>query len=97
MDGILSGTKREVIMCNKIPYETKTEARKSAKIIKNDIKRHKHDKPSKPKGTLAPYLCEHCGQWHLTAAAKKLNLKRRKGRWNRMQREEEREKWRLSC
>jgi len=80
-------------MCNKIPYETISDALRGAKIVNSDVKRHQHTKPGKPKGNLRPYSCTECGKWHLTTA-QKMNRKRRKTRWSGKQKEALREKWR---
>lgn len=58
--------------CSKIPYTTKSEAKKEAVIIRANAKyrnrMHKKHQFTKFKGVrLRAYLCRHCDKWHLTS------------------------------
>lgn len=59
-------------MCGKIAYDSKSEANKEcAYIIKSNRGRNKRHRPKKDVKKLKPYLCPHCGKWHLTASKKR--------------------------
>jgi len=50
-------------MCQKIPYETKADAIKDAKIIRAN----KAVKQRRKKKDLNAYYCRICDRWHLTS------------------------------
>jgi len=55
-------------MCSKIPYTTKEEALKDAKILRTANKHfNKRSKVKKDGKKLRPYYCRFCNNWHLTS------------------------------
>lgn len=62
-------------MCNKISYETKTDALADSKLILNGARYFK-GKEKKPAKKLKAYLCPECDKWHLTTNRKNKEYKR---------------------
>lgn len=58
--------------CSKITYESAEQARKDAKVIHADLKRHSKKRVTRPVARLTPYQCKHCGKFHLTSKRQKL-------------------------
>lgn len=56
-------------MCNKVPYETKADAREHARLVLTDSKHRNKSRMCNRK--LRPYWCPACYKWHLTSSAKR--------------------------
>ncbi len=61
-------------MCSKIGYRSKGEAKRNARQVIFDRRLHSHqNRVQKDPKKLRPYLCPHCGLWHLTTLARNTN------------------------
>ena len=59
-------------MCNKIAYESKSDANKEcAHIIKSCRNRNTKGAPKKDIKKLKSYLCPYCDKWHLTTSKRR--------------------------
>jgi hypothetical protein len=60
-------------MCNKVPYNTKEEAKKDSKRIRAESVRFNRTLcRSKTGRKMTPYLCDFCRKWHLSTMSKQL-------------------------
>lgn len=58
-------------MCNKVPYPTKQDASKDARLVRINSKRFSNGIGTNNKASkLYPYLCPICDNWHLTSLAR---------------------------
>lgn len=57
-------------MCNKVSYESKSDATFNAGLIKT-INRKLREKNGARNRKLRPYKCHICGDWHLTSQPKR--------------------------
>lgn len=57
--------------CRKISYSSRRDAKRASEH---------NDQPQRERPALRPYLCEHCGFYHLTRASKRaIKLRRKRG------------------
>lgn len=57
-------------MCSKVPYPDKSAAIADRDWMRRHFRNRKHNTSAKDIGKATAYLCDKCGQWHLTSWSK---------------------------